>query len=74
MGSVAFIDHDCSSKMNEEVSDNLQRNSSKIIRRIFIMWQDNNPKHTTTSTKDFSRIHNDHALKNLKTPTNLTTT
>ena len=46
--------------MNLEVyknilSANLQRNASKLIGRNFIMQQDNDPKHTANTTKDFIR-------------------
>ena len=46
--------------MNSEVyknilSANLQRNASKLIGRNFIMQQDNDPKHTANTTKDFIR-------------------
>ena len=62
-GSLVFIDdvtHDGSSRMNSDVyktilSGNLQRNASKLISRSFIMQQDNDPKHTANTTKDFIR-------------------
>ncbi len=61
MGSLIFTDkvtHHGSSRMNSEVyrnilSANFQRNSSNLIRKNFIMQQDNDPKHTANSTKDF---------------------
>ena len=63
VGSLIFIDdvtHDGSSRMNSEVyknilSANLGRNASKIFGRNFIMQQDNDPKHTANTTKDFIR-------------------
>ena len=62
VGSLIFIDdvaHDGSSRMNSEVyknflSANLWRNASKPGRSS-IMQQDNDPKHTANTTKDFIR-------------------
>ena len=62
-GSLICIDdvtHDGSSKMNSEVyrnilSANLKKNASKLIGRSFIMQQDNDPKHTANTTKEFNR-------------------
>ncbi len=62
-GSLIFIDdvtHDGSSKINSEVyrnilSDNLQKDATKLIGRSFIMQQDNDPKHTAKTTKEFIR-------------------
>ncbi len=62
-GSLIFIDdvtHDGSSKMNSEVyrnilSDNLKKDATKLIGRSFIMQQDNDPKHTAKTTKEFIR-------------------
>lgn len=62
-GSFIFIDdvtHDGSSKMNSEVyrnilSANLKKDATKLIGRSFIMQQDNDPKHTAKTTKEFIR-------------------
>ncbi len=62
-GSLIFINdvtHDGSSKINSEVyrnilSDNLQKNATKLIGRSFIMQQDNDPKHSAKTTKEFIR-------------------
>ncbi len=61
-GSLIFINdvtHDGSSKMNSEVyrnilSDNLQKDATKLIGRSFIMQQDNDPKHSAKTTKEFN--------------------
>lgn len=37
------------------LSDNLQRNASKLIGRKFIMQQGNDPKHTANTRKDSIR-------------------
>ncbi len=58
-GSLIFINdvtHDGSSKINSEVyrnilSDNLQKDATKLIGRSFIMKQDNDPKHSSKTTK-----------------------
>ena len=63
VGSLIFIDdvtHYGSSRMNSEVyknilSANLRRNESKLIGRNFNMQQDNEPKHTANTAKDFIR-------------------
>lgn len=65
-GSLIFIDdvtHDGSSKMNSEVyrnilSANLKKDATKLIGRSFIMQQDNDPKHTAKTTKEFIRGKN----------------
>lgn len=54
------VTHDGSSRMNSVVyrnilSDNLQRNASKLIGRKFIMQQGNDPKHTANARKDSIR-------------------
>ena len=62
-GSLIFIDdvtHDGSSKMNSEVyrnilSANLKKDATKLIGRSFIVQQDNDPKHTAKTTKEFIR-------------------
>ncbi len=62
-GSLIFINdvtHDGSSKINSEVyrnilSDNLQNDATKLIGRSFIMQQDNDPKHSAKTTKEFIR-------------------
>ncbi len=62
-GSLIFINdvtHDGSSKINSEVyrnilSDNLQKDATKLIGRSFIMQQDNDPKHSAKTTKEFIR-------------------
>ena len=62
-GSLIFIEdvtHDGSSKMNSEVyrnilSANLRKDATKLIGRAFIMQQDNDPKHTAKTTKEFIR-------------------
>ncbi len=62
-GSLIFIydvTHDGSSKINSEVyrnilSDNLQKDATKLIGRSFIMQQDNDPKHSAKTTKEFIR-------------------
>lgn len=62
-GSLIFTDdvtHDGSSKMNSEVyrnilSANLKKDATKLIGRSFIMQQDNDPKHTAKTTKEFIR-------------------
>ncbi len=66
-GSLIFINdvtHDGSSKINSEVyrnilSDNLQKDATKLIGRSFIMQQDNDPKH---------RVHQDKKWKVLDWP------
>ncbi len=66
-GSLIFINdvtHDSSSKINSEVyrnilSDNLQKDATKLIGRSFIMQQDNDPKH---------RVHQDKKWKVLDWP------
>ena len=63
VSSLIFIDdvtHEGSSRMNLEVyknilSANLQRNAFRIIGRNCIMLQDNDPKPTVNTTKDFIR-------------------
>ncbi len=47
-------------KINSEVyrnilSDNLQKDATKLIGRSFIMQQDNDPKHSAKTTKEFQR-------------------
>ncbi len=62
-GSLIFINdvtHDGSSKINSEVyrnilSDNLQKDATKLIGRSFIMQQDNDLKHSAKTTKEFIR-------------------
>ncbi|KAI3371326.1 hypothetical protein L3Q82_023946 [Scortum barcoo] len=62
-GSLIFIDdvtHDSSSKMNSEfyrniLSANLKKDATKLTGRSFIMQQDNDPKHTAKTTKEFIR-------------------
>ncbi len=62
-GSFIFINdvkHDGSRKINSEVyrnilSDNLQKDATKLIGRSFIMQQDNDPKHSAKTTKEFIR-------------------
>ncbi len=62
-GSFIFINdvtHDGSSKINSEVyrnslSDNLQKDATKLIGRSFIMKQDNDPKHSAKTTKELIR-------------------
>ncbi len=62
-GSLIFINdvtHDGSSKINSEVyrnilSDNLQKDTTKLIGRSFIMLQDNDQKHSAKTTKEFIR-------------------
>ncbi len=62
-GSLIFINdvtHDGSSKINSEVyrnilSDNLQKDATKLIGRSFNMQQDNDPKHSAKTTKEFIR-------------------
>ncbi len=62
-GSLIFINdvtHDGSSKINSEVfrnilSDSLQKDATKLIGRSFIMQQDNDPKHSAQTTKEFIR-------------------
>ena len=54
------VTHDGSSRMYSEVnknilSANLQKNASKLPGRNFITQQDNDPKHTANTTKDFIR-------------------
>ena len=54
------MSHDDSNRMKSEVYKNIvyanvQRDVSKVIGRNFIMQQDNVPKHTTNTTKDFVR-------------------
>ena len=60
VGSLIFIDvtHDSSSRMNSEVyknilSVNLRRNASKLIGRRFIIQQDNDPKHTANTCRQW---------------------
>ncbi len=61
-GSLIFINdvtHDGSSKINSEVyrnilSDNLQKDATKLLGRSFIMQQDNDPKHSAKTTKSSS--------------------
>ncbi len=60
-GSLILINdvtHDGSSKINSAVyrnilSDNLQKDATKLIGRSFIMQQDNDPKHSVKTTKEF---------------------
>ncbi len=60
-GSLIFIDdvtHAGSSKINSEVyrnilSANLKKDTTKLFGRSFIMQQDNDPKHTIKTTKEF---------------------
>ena len=56
---IGCVTHDGSSRLNSEVyknilSANLRTNVSKRIGRNF-MQQDNDPKHTANTTKDFIR-------------------
>ncbi len=60
-GSLIFnndVTHDGSSKINSEVyrnilSENLQKDATKLIGRSFIMQQDNDPKHSAKTTEEF---------------------
>ncbi len=62
-GSLIFINdvtHDGSSTINSEVyrnilSDNLQKDATKLNGRSFIMQQDNDPKHSAKTTKELIR-------------------
>lgn len=61
-GSIIYIDNgnDGSSKVNAEVYRNIlsatwQRNAFKIIGGIFIVQQDNDPKHIATTVKHFMK-------------------
>ncbi len=66
-GSLIFINdvtHDGSSKINSEVyrnilSDNLQKDATKLIGRSFIMQQDNDTKHSAKTTKEFIRARSE---------------
>ncbi len=58
---INYVTHDGSSKINSEVyrnilSDNLQKDATKLNGRSFIMQQDNDPKHTAKTTKEFIRV------------------
>ncbi len=55
-----FIASSGTGKINSEVyrnilSDNLQKDATKLIGRSFIMQQDNDPKHSAKTTKEFIR-------------------
>ena len=63
-GTVSFIfndvTHDGVSKMNSDVYrnilfSNLKKDATKLIGRSFIMQQDNDPKNTAKTTKEFIR-------------------
>ncbi len=61
-GSLIFINdvtHDGSSKIKKVyrniLSDNLQKDATKMIGRSFIMQQDNDPKHSAKTAKEFIR-------------------
>ena len=56
VGSLIFIDNvtqDGSSGMNSEVYKNIMSVNLRIIWRNFIMQQDNEPKNTANTTKNF---------------------
>ena len=62
-GPLNFNDdlmYDGSSRMNLEgykiiLATNIQENATKLIRKHFILDQDNDPKHPASSVKDFIR-------------------
>ncbi len=61
-GSLIFINdvtHDGSSKINSEVYRifclTIYRRCNQLIGRSFIMQQDNDPKHSAKTTKEFIR-------------------
>ncbi len=62
-GPVNFTDdlmYDDSSRMNLEgyktiLPTNIQENATRLIRKCFILHQDNDPKHSASSVKEFIR-------------------
>ncbi len=73
-GSLIFINdvtHDGSSKINSEVyrnilSDNLQKDATKLIVRSFIMQQDNDPKHRSSSGQEVEGFRLAKSISTLK--------
>ncbi len=54
--------YDDSSRMNLEedktiLSTNIQENATRFIGKCFILHQDNDPKHPTSSVKEFIRVN-----------------
>ncbi len=64
-GPLNFTDdlmHDGSSRMNAEVyriilATSIQENATRLIRKRFILDQDNDPKHPASSVKEFIRAN-----------------
>lgn len=58
--TLYVLSNSCSTRINAQVyktilSRNLQKKASKLIKRHFVMQQDNDPKHAANTTKDFIR-------------------